>query len=248
MKILNGECVEIMQTMDSESIDMILTSPPYDSLRDYDGYSFDFRQTAIEMYRVLKKGGVCVWVVGDATISGSESGTSFMQALYFKEIGMRLHDTQIFLKTNPMPSISSRYIQAFEYMFVFSKGAPKTFTPLRIESKHAGRRASRTIIAADGSRKHQSLRGTYADTKMRTNVFEYSVGTLRESRWKHPAKFPLQLAIDQIQSWSNEGETILDPFLGSGTTLAACKELDRNGIGIEISPEYCEIARKRIGI
>ena len=138
-KIIQGDCLEVMKSIPDKSIDMVLTSPPYDNLRDYKGYTFNFEGIAQEIYRVLKDGGVCVWIVGDATIKGSETGTSFRQALYFKEIGFNLHDTMIWYKTNPMPYIKKNcYTPCFEYMFVFSKGKPNTFNPIMIECKTKG--------------------------------------------------------------------------------------------------------------
>ena len=238
-----------MRGFADKSFDLVLTSPPYDNLRDYNGYSFDFEWTAREIQRVLKDGGVCVWVVGDATIKGSETGTSFKQALYLKEIGMNLHDTMIWEKhsfSNPCPN---RYHSVFEYMFVFSKGKPKTFNPLKDRKNiKAGVETSSTVRERDGSITKRS-RKTIAEYGTRFNVWKMNnVSSQKGTRNKdhaHPAAFPLSLAKDHILSWSNEGDTVLDPFLGSGTTTLACQQLNRNAIGIEISEEYCEIARKR---
>lgn len=238
-----------MRQMEPEGVDMVLTSPPYDNLRTYNGYSFDFEQTAQQIFRVLKKGGVCVWVVGDATIKGSETGTSFRQALYFKDIGFNLHDTMIYRKRNKPPLNHNRYEQEFEYMFLFSKGTPRTCNLLREPCLNAGRRNTGTArnSGSDTLSKKHGYGKDVKDTKPHGNIFEYSVGVEKDRFLnKHPAKFPLSLAKDHILSWSNEGDTILDPFLGSGTTLLAAQELGRNGIGIEISAEYCEIARKRL--
>jgi len=237
-----------MSRMEDNFIDLTVTSPPYDNLRTYNGYSFDFESIAKELYRVTKDGGVVVWVVGDATIKGSETGTSFKQALYFKEIGFKLHDTMIYEKTNPMPNSGTRYLQAFEYMFVFSKGKPTTFNPLTVECLHKGKKASRTIILENGDREHQSLKGVYGDRKKHSNIFKYSVGTLREKNIVHPAKFQEQLAQDHIISWSNENDLVYDPFMGSGTTAKMSIVNKRNYIGSEMSSEYCEIIRQRLNI
>lgn len=244
--IYNEDCLETMAKMQDGFIDLTVTSPPYDNLRTYNGYSFEFESIAKELYRVTKDGGVVVWVVGDATINGSESGTSFKQALYFMECGFKLHDTMIYEKTNPMPNSGTRYLQAFEYMFVFSKGKPTTFNPLTVECLHKGKKASRTIILENGNRKHQSLKGVYSDRKKHSNIFKYFVGTLREKNIVHPAKFQEQLAQDHITSWSNENDLVYDCFMGSGTTAKMAILNNRNYIGSEMSKEYCEIAKKRI--
>lgn len=249
-EVIKGDCVDVMHQMAADSIDLVLTSPPYDSLRDYKGYSFEFEQTANEIYRLLKPGGVCVWVVGDQTINGSETGTSFRQALYFKDIGMNLHDTMIWRKTNPPPQTKDgrRYTNSVEYMFVLSKGRVKTFNALHEPTKNAGRVLKTNITQRnrDGSaredRRERRRDTVVLPTKQKSNVWDISVGGLKG----HPATFPFSLAKDHILSWSNEGDTVLDPFLGSGTTLLACKELNRKGIGIEISEEYCELSRGRL--
>lgn len=228
--------------------DMVLTSPPYDNLRSYKGYTFDFETIAKELYRVLKSNGTMVWVVGDATIKGSETGTSFKQALYFKNIGFKLYDTEIYLKKNPIPQNHKRYEQCFEYMFVLTKGTPKTFNAIRVPCKTAGKAenwGNRNVVMDNNQcRRHrgEDIRIT-KDTKQHTNVFEYSIG---QSKTNHPAVFPLRLALDNIYTWSNEGDLVLDPFCGSGTTGVACKKLDRNFIGIDTSKEYVELAKQRI--
>jgi DNA modification methylase len=133
-KIICGDCLEVMKKIPDGSVDLVLTSPPYDNLRTYNGYNFDFEGIAKELHRVTKDGGVIVWVVGDATIKGSETGTSFKQALYFKEIGFNLHDTMIYHKNNYPPLTHNRYEQCFEYMFVFSKRYLKSFNPIMVAS------------------------------------------------------------------------------------------------------------------
>ena len=243
--ILCGDCVEIMRKMDDACVDLTVTSPPYDNLRTYNGYCFDFESVAKELYRVTKDGGVVVWVVGDATIKGSETGTSFKQALFFKECGFNLHDTMIYAKANPMPCKSKRYTPAFEYMFVFSKGQPKTFNPIMEDCKFAGKKSARTVIYADGTRKHYN-KGFYKDTKVKRNVFEYNVGTGKGRGIKHPAVFPEQLANDHILSWSNPNDIVFDPFMGSGTTAKMAMLNNRRFIGCEISEEYCNIIKDRL--
>lgn len=247
MEIIQGDCVEVMRGMPSNSVDMVLTSPPYDNLRNYKGYSFDFEATAQEILRVLKPGGVCVWVVGDATIKGSETGTSFRQALYFKEIGMNLHDTMIYLKDQMAFPDTNRYYQAFEYMFVLSKGKPKTINLIADKiNKSFGRFVDKTGCRNPDGTLRKTKSGTGNPIKQKGIRWNYWLAYNQQRGIGHPATFPLSLAKDHILSWSNEGDTVLDPFLGSGTTLLAAQELGRNGIGIEISEEYCEIARKRL--
>lgn len=247
-----GDCLEVMNTIPSESIDCILTSPPYDNLRIYnnnDIWNFGkFKLIANELFRVLKKGGVIVWVVGDQTINGSESGTSFKQALYFKEIGLNIHDTMIWNKGScPFPD-KTRYYQSFEYMFIFSKGKVKTFNPLvdRI-NKWANSKVHGTLRQQDGTLKKPS--GMKVDRIVKEKGVRFNLWDIppeRNNQTNHPAPFPLQLAIDHIKSWTDENDVVLDCFMGSGTTGIACLELKRNFIGIEIDEQYFEIAKNRI--
>lgn len=242
-QVIQGDCLEVMKTLPDKSIDMVLTSPPYDNLRDYKGYTFNFEGIARELYRVTKQGGVVVWVVGDATIKGSETGTSFKQALYFKEIGFNLHDTMIWEKTG-QGAVGSNYCywQNFEYMFVFSKGRPKSFNPIcDRENKITGRQTT------SGGRNKEGV-STY-----KREIIAQPLGRRfnnwrinQETKQEHPAPFPEKLAEDHILSWSNEGDTVLDPMAGSGTTLKMAKKNNRNYIGIEISQEYINIINKRL--
>jgi site-specific DNA-methyltransferase (adenine-specific) len=245
-KVIQGDCLEVMKTLPDKSIDMVLTSPPYDNLRTYKGYTFDFEGIAKELFRITKDGGVVVWVVGDATIKGSETGTSFKQALYFKEIGFNLHDTMIYQKTNPIPLTHNRYEQGFEYMFVFSKGKPKTFNPILIDVKTPNKKYKWKNKEVGSSKRERDEITFSKSKKIKLNIFEYALIGNRDAG-KHPAPFPEKLAEDHILSWSNEGDTILDPMAGSGTTLKMAKKNNRNYIGIEISEEYIEIINKRLG-
>jgi site-specific DNA-methyltransferase (adenine-specific) len=248
--VIHGDCLEVLRGMDSDSINLTVTSPPYDNLRTYNEYVFDFEGIARELYRVTKSGGVVVWVVGDATIKGSETGTSFRQALFFKdECGFNLHDTMIYQKKGGLNSGSLQaYQQKFEYMFVFSKGKIGTFNLIKdrenihTETRHKMKRQ------ADGSFAKQVV--TVEPFGVRYNIWEFQTGkhhsTSDLDALTHPAIFPEALANDHIISWSNEGDTVLDPFCGSGTTGKMALLNNRKFIGIEISDEYCEIARKRI--
>ena len=251
--IYNMDCLEGMRQMESESIDMVLTSPPYDNLRTYGGtsadWSFDkFKAVATDIARVLKQGGVCVWVVGDATVNGSESGTSFRQALHFKdECGLQLYDTMLYIKANPIPQTQRRYEQVFEYMFVLSKGNPTTFNPIMTRCKQAGRpqQWGRRINTDERTAKHlrdDDVRLT-REMKRHNNAFIYAIGG---NPTGHPATFPEKLALDQVYSWSNEGDIILDPFMGSATTAIACIKEKRHFIGFELNKDYYDKAVRRI--
>ena len=246
--IYNENCIETMARMPDGFVDLTVTSPPYDNLRKYNGYEFDFEPIARELYRVTKKGGVVVWVVGDATINGSETGTSFRQALYFKEIGFNLHDTMIYLKQNPIPLTHNRYEQCFEYMFVLSKSRPSAFNPLTQNTSTVGTIYRYTQKKADGSNNYATRkRDEHTEckaTQFRHNAFLYSIGN--HETGSHPAPMPEGLAKDHILSWSNEGDLVYDPFMGSGTTAKAAHQLKRNWIGSEISSEYVELANKRL--
>lgn len=237
-----------MARMPNDFIDFIITSPPYDDIRNYNGFKFEFEKIALELFRVLKKGGVMIWVVADATIDGSETGTSFKQALYFKEqVGFRIHDTMIYYKNNPMPQTGNRYHQHFEYMFAFSKGNPKTFNPITEPTKYRGL-ANMKNRGKTGSLDYEKVLRT--KEKKVGNVFFYSVGggisTKDKIAFQHPAIFPEQLVRDQIYTWTNEGELVYDPFMGSGTTAKVAQLMKRHWVGSEISKEYVEIAEKRL--
>ena len=246
--VLNENCLDTLACLSNNSVDMVLTSPPYDDIRKYKGYSFDFEAVAKELFRVVKKGGVVIWNVADQTVNGSESGTSFRQALYFMKIGFNLHDTMIYAKNNPMPTPGKRYQQNFEYMFCFSKGKPKTFNPITVECKYKGM-ANMKNRGVDGELKYRKIKRT--EKRKVGNIFTYSIGggisTKDKDAHAHPAMFPEQLATDQIKTWSNEGDFIYDPFAGSGTTLKVAKELGRRWLGSEISEEYCQIIEDRLG-
>lgn len=256
IELIHGDCLEEIKRIPDGSVDLTVTSPPYDNLRTYNGNNAlwgerVWKDCIEELYRVTKDGGVVVWVVGDATIKGSETCTSFKQALYFKEIGFNLFDTMIYKKT-PRGAVGSNktYWQTFEYMFILSKGTPKTINLLKDrENKDERNGDSGTKRLSDGSLL-KLRRAGYSKFGRRTNVWEYLTGRGHSASdnfaHQHPAIFPEQLAHDHILSWSNEGDTVLDPFMGSGTTGKMAKQLGRNFIGIELDKEYYEIAKRRI--
>ncbi len=257
VELWQGDCLELMKDIPDEFIDLTVTSPPYDNLRTYNGninqWSFEkFQEIAKELYRVTTNGGVVVWIVNDATIKGSETGTSFKQALWFKECGFNLWDTMIWQKTNPIPNDTrqNRYIQAYEYMFIFSKGKPRNCNYLIEKTKCGGKITNNTSqIKPNGNSRDDrrvARRGMIVNEyKIRTNIWSYS-SIHKKEKTAHPAQFPEQLANDHIISWSNEGDIILDPFMGSGSTGVACKNLNRNFIGMELDENYFKIAEDRI--
>lgn len=267
--IINGDATEVMRNkIEDESIDLVVTSPPYDNLRSYNkkiqkktkkkynNYSFDFENIARELYRVMKKGGVVVWVVGDATIDKSETGSSFRQALFFMSLGFKLHDTMIYEKNGPsFPARrdSKRYSQVFEYMFVLSKDGPPKTANLLCDKKNnwAGYKnfGKASYRNKDGEliQREQKVIPKYSP---RFNIWKYNTGknysTTDKEAFKHPAIFPEELAEDHILTWSNKGDIVLDPFAGSGTTLKMASLNDRKYIGIEIVEEYYKLAIKRL--
>ncbi len=242
-KIICGNNVDVLATFPDDCIDLTVTSPPYDNLRTYKGFNFDFEGVAQQLYRVTKTGGVVVWVVGDATINGSETGTSFKQALRFMEIGFRLHDTMIYAKKRFVRLTHNRYEQQFEYMFCFSVDKPKAFNPIMVACKDAGRKVAAHCNKEIGSAMRMAQVVEVKKFRIQDNIWSMVTS---QTDWDHPAIFPEKLAHDHIISWSNEGDIVLDPFSGSGTTAKMAKETNRKFIGIDCSEEYCEIARKRL--
>jgi len=247
MKLYNGDCLEVMKKLEDNSIDLTVTSPPYDNLRTYNGNNDQWSEQVWkdciqELFRVTKQGGVVVWVVGDATIKGSETGTSFKQALYFKEIGFNLHDTMIWEKTGMLPT-QDRYYAIFEFMFIFSKGKPKAMNFIEDKPNTAGGRVQKKDAVINKGNQKDGV-GTFIRKELgrRTNIWRIAIGETNG----HPAVFPEKLAEDHILSWSNKGDAVLDCFMGSGTTGKMANHLGRNFIGIELDPEYFKIAEARI--
>jgi len=255
INLINGDCLETMEQMykDGVKIDLTVTSPPYDNLRTYkDSLQWNediWKRVIKNLYNITAVGGVVVWVVGDATVKGSETGTSFKQALYFKECGFKIHDTMIYAKNSYMPLSHKRYEQQFEYMFVFVKGKLKTFNPIMILSATFGtkrnRGKSKSKEASYSERKREELTAV-KPTKQKANIWIYDVGN--NDKTNHTAPFPEQLAKDHIISWSNENDIVFDPFMGSGTTGKMAKLLNRDFIGVEKVKEYFDISVKRIDI
>ncbi len=247
-RIYVAECVEFMSKMNDEIIDLTITSPPYDNLRDYNGYTFDVEKIAKQLYRVTKIGGIVVWVVGDRIKNGNKSLTSFRQALIFQDIGFNVHDVMIYKKKNTPFMRSNAYTNAYEFMFIFSKGSPKTFNPIKEPTVRQGFEMLVENKKADGINK--KVLGKLNSEKTKTNIWEYAVGlggtTTDRIAFRHPAVFPERLAVDHILSWSNEEDLIFDPMCGSGTTLKMAYLNNRNFLGCDISEEYVKISKERL--
>lgn len=255
-QIIQGDCLEVMKHIPDNSIDLIVTSPPYDNLRQYSNHLWDFEETAKNIFRILTKGGVVVWIVGDATIKGSETGTSFRQALFFMKLGLNLHDTMIYQKSGmPYPE-KTRYYQNFEYMFILSKGKPKSINLIQdrkniyfgsnVARRHGNRQPDGRVIENSAKKLHPNKK--IKEYGIRFNVWRISSSASKGDKiaLNHPATFPEGLAQDHILSWSNEDDVVFDPFMGSGTTIKMAIINKRKWIGCEISEEYYQIAKERI--
>ena len=247
-EIICGDAVEVMQAMPSDCVDLVLTSPPYDELRNYNGYSFNFEGMAKGLFRVIKKGGVLVWVVGDKINKGNKSFTSFKQALFFQSLGFNAHDVMIYRKKNTPFMRSNAYTNCYEFMFVFSKGSPETFNPLKTKTVRQGQEMLPFNKKADGINK--KIRGELKPEKTLTNIWDYAVGyggsTSDKIAFQHTAIFPEKLAEDHILSWTKAEDIIFDPMCGSGTTCKMAAINKRHYIGCDISEEYVELTKKRL--
>ena len=250
VQLINDDALIALTKLEENSIDLTVTSPPYDNLRTYNGNNAQWgepvwKSIIEELYTVTKVGGVVVWVVGDATIKGSETGTSFKQALWAMDCGFNLHDTMIFAKNNPIPLTHNRYEQYFEYCFVLSKGRPQIFNAIKCDVLTPNKKYKWKSKEAGTSKRDRDEITFSNQEKIKGNIWSYSLNGNKDAG-KHPAPFPEQLAHDHILSWSNEGDTVLDCFMGSGTTGKMAKQLGRNFIGIELDSTYFEIAKQRI--
>jgi len=246
--IYNEGCLDTMKRMNNNFIDLVITSPPYDNLRKYKGYTFDFESIAKELYRVIKIGGIIIWIVGDKIKNGNRSLTSFKQALYFQEVGFNVHDVMIYKKKNTPFMRSNAYTNCYEFMFVLSKQKINTFNRLTEKTVRHGFEGLPFNKGVDGINK--KVVKELKEKKTKINIWEYAVGlggtTKDREAFKHPAIFPEKLVKDHILSWSNENDIVYDPFMGSGTTAKMALLNNRYYLGSEISKEYCEIANKRI--
>lgn len=248
--IYHSDCIDLMKSMEQNSVDLSVTSPPYDELRNYNGYHFNVEGIARGLFRVTKKGGVVVWVVGDKITNGNRSLTSFKHALTFQEIGFNVHDIMIYKKRNTPFMRTNAYTNCFEFMFVFSKGSPKTANLLKVKTVRQGQEMMPFNKGADGI--NRKTLGELKPEKARINIWEYAVGlhgtTSDRIAFKHPAVFPEKLAEDHILSWTNEGDIVFDPMCGSGTTCKMALLNKRFYIGCDISQEYVDLAKKRLSL
>lgn len=262
IELYNEDCLVVLDRLIEKGVqvDLTVTSPPYDDIRNYNNtlvWDFDiFKEIAQKLYKITKEGGILVWVVGDKIIKGSETLNSFRQALYFQSLGFNVHDTMIYEKNTssfPARRNGNRYTQIFEYMFIFSKGKPKTVNLIcDKENRWAG-----SVNWGKNTQRTQNdelieTSKIKEDPKYspRNNIWRYVVGggyaSSDKIAYKHPAIFPEKLAQDHILSWSNEGDLVLDCFMGSGTTGKMCKLLNRRFIGIEKVENYFNISIQRI--
>ena len=246
--VYHSDCIELMKSMEENSVDLTVTSPPYDELRNYNGYHFAFEDIAKNLFRITKKGGVLVWVVGDKIKNGNRSLTCFKQAIFFQTVGFNVHDVMIYRKKNTPFMRTNAYTNCFEFMFVLSKGSPKTFNPLKVKTVRQGQEMLPFNKGADGINK--KILGELKPEKTKTNIWEYATGlhgtTSDRIAFKHPAVFPEKLAEDHILSWTNQGEVVFDPMCGSGTTCKMAFINNRFYIGCDISKEYVELTERRL--
>lgn len=256
-----GDCRDVMDKMIAQNIfvDLTVTSPPYDNLRTYnDGLEWNesiWKDIILKLSSVTVTGGVVVWVVGDETKNFCESLSSFKRAIYFVEQGkFNLLDTMIYEKSggpSPYPNMR-RYSPWFEYMFVFSNGKPKTFNPIKDKPTRSGGGKVNSGNTARQASGITTPTGSYitSDFTMRHNVWKYAVGCGKDTSDKialgHPARFPEQLANDHILSWSNPGDIVFDPFMGSGTTGKMALLGNRKFIGIEKDLTYFNLSKTRL--
>lgn len=248
-QLVRGDCVEVMRDhMDVDCIDMVMTSPPYDNLRDYLGYEFNYKRVFSWLYYKVKPGGVVCWNVADQTIDGGRTGTSFRHALFAQGIGFKIHDVIIWNKVGTPYTHPGRYSNCFEYVFVFSKGKPATRNILQRKNKYANTVKAQAYMTKHGERTPLEKQRVVKEHGPRTNIWRIPVGSYQNDKdaLKHPAIFPEALAHDCIHSWSNPGDVVLDPMCGSGTTCKVAKQLGRDYIGIDVAQEYLDIAQKRI--
>ena len=246
-RILTANCIDFMKRMEEDSVQLTVTSPPYDNLRNYNGYDFDFEGVAAGLFRVTAPGGVVVWVVGDR-INGGRTLTSFRQALDFKSVGFAVHDVMIYQKKNTPFMRKNAYTNCYEFMFVLSKGRPNTFNPLTQKTARSG--MEMLVFNKDANAVNKKQLRELKKEKTRTNIWAYAVGlggtTSDRIAFQHPAVFPEKLAEEHVLSWSNPGDLVFDPMCGSGTTCKIAKLHGRKYLGVDISPEYVEIAKERV--
>lgn len=246
--IHEGECSKVMSGWPADCIDMVLTSPPYADLLNYRGFKFDLAAIARQLFRVLKDGGVMVWVIGDKTVDYSRQMIPYTHAFGLRDAGFCIYDVMIYSKPAGRYMNRYRYPNVYEHMIVASKGKPKTFNPIMVKTKKPGDSRNTTILHRDADNNRTLGYRTTAEERPHDNIWKYSPGFGAVDRYafEHPAVFPEKLARDQIISWSNPNDIVLDPMCGSGTTLKMARVYGRRYAGIDVAPEYLEIVRRRL--
>ncbi len=229
-------------------VNLVVTSPPYDNLRNYNSYKFDFQGIVEQLYRIIHNNGIIVWVVGDKINNGNKSLTSFRQAIYFQDIGFKVHDIMIYKKKNTPFMRRNAYTNCYELMIVLSKKGPKVFNPLQTRTVRNG--VEKSVFNKGPDAKNIKRKVVLKKKKTKINIWTYAVGyggsTRDKIAFQHPAIFPENLARDHILSWTNENDLVFDPMCGSGTTCKMAKLLNRKYIGCDISEDYCTLAKARI--
>jgi DNA modification methylase len=260
--ILTGDALTTLKTLPSESVHCCITSPPYWNLRNYkvagqlgrEKTSAEFIDNLVsvcrEVRRVLRKDGTFFLNLGDTYSNKSLSGIPWRVAFKLQDDGWFLRQDLIWHKPNAMPeSVKTRWVRAHEYLFFLTKTESHYFNidsirePLitksnvREKSKEEHNEAVLSPIGK-GIREWNHPLGLSPRSVLNIST--------RPFKGIHFATFPSELVKRCILAGSPEGGVILDPFLGSGTTLAVALELDRVGVGIDLNPEYVEIAKQRI--
>ncbi len=252
--IICGDCVDVMKKMPSNSIDLVVTSPPYDSVRKYNGFSYDLHKTGEELFRILKDGGIIAMVIQDQTKNFGKSLTSFRTVVdWVDNIGFKLFETVIYRKHGTEGAWwTHRFRVDHEYMPIFIKGERPAFfnkEPLKIPSIHGGK-----VMTGSGNRRTdgkttKTITRPINAMKCRGTIWDYlNAGDKNPLKRKHPAVFPDKIPHDFIQCFCPPGGIVLDPFVGSGSTAVSAKQLNRNYIGIDISKEYCQLAEERLRV
>ena len=247
-RLIVGDCVEVMDSWPEGCVDLVVTSPPYDMLRNYRGFAFDSKAVIAALFRVIRPGGVVVWVIGDSIKKGSRTLTGYLHAFQFRRQGFNIHDIMIWQKKNPMYAQRRAYVSCFEYVLVCTRGAPDTFNPLRTPTVSGAVPFVAGARGRDGVLK--SVRGMHNEEKVLTNIWEYAVGrggtTRDDVAFEHPALFPEKLAADHIVSWSNPGDLVVDPMCGASTTGKMALMNGRRYVGIDVSEEYIDVSKRRL--
>lgn len=246
------ECVEGMEMLPDDCVDLVVTSPPYDAVRKYNGFAFDLHQTGAQIHRVLKDGGIAAMVIQDQTKDFGKSLTSFRTIIdWCDSFGFKLFECVIYRKNGSEGAWwKHRFRVDHEYIPLFLKGdRPAYFDkqPLRVPSKHGGK-----VMSGSGNRRtdgatNGTVRREINATKCRGTIWNYLMaGDKNPLKRKHPAVFPDAIPSDLIQCFCPPGGIVLDPFIGSGSTAVQALKHERHFIGFDISQEYCDLCNQRL--